>query len=66
MYYDLSLGLHLARPRSHILIIGLKDLVHSKKVRILEDLLDKEVFSVLIFNFFVEYFLFHNLVMLPK
>ena len=64
MYYDLSLGLHLARTRSHILIIGLKDLVHSKKVRILEDLLDKEVFSVLIFNFFVEYFLFHNLVML--
>ena len=61
MYYDLSLGLHLARPRSHILIIGLKDLVHSKIVRILEN--GKEV---LIFNFFVEYFLFYNLVILLK
>ena len=64
MYYDLSLGLSIARLSRQSLIIGLKDLVHSKKVRILEDLLDKEVFSVLIFNFFVEYFLFHNLVML--
>ena len=59
MYYDLSLGLRIARLSRQSLIIRLKDLVHSKKVRILQH--GKEV---LIFNFFVQYFLFHNRVML--
>ena len=61
MYYDLSLGLSIARLSRQSLIIGLKDLVHCKKVWILEN--GKEV---LIFNFFVQYFLFHNRVMLRK